>query len=126
MKSPSCGHLPPLARAVKSQFCPDRPMDGPTRHPSHYRPKFRQAAKISEPRMEHGLNTEREACLIALEKGERLLLGIRVQSVFHPWPRTIDLVAAPPLWGPVVPWSRGPVVLWSRGPVVLWSRGPVV
>src|SRR6266545_3739817 len=52
----------------------------------------RVATKVPEPRMEHGLNTERESALIALEKEEITekissqlhLKGLFWESVFHP------------------------------------------
>ena len=52
----------------------------------------RAATKVPEPRMEHGLNTERESALMALEKEEITekissqlhLKGLFWESVFHP------------------------------------------
>src|SRR6266498_611346 len=52
----------------------------------------RAATKVPEPRMEHGLNTERESALMALEKEEITekissqlhLKGRLWESVFHP------------------------------------------
>src|SRR6266545_5939946 len=52
----------------------------------------RAATKVPEPRMEHGLNTERESALMALEKEEITekissqlhLKGLFWESVFNP------------------------------------------